>query len=63
MGGEWAFLGKRRMEEKEGVDFPGQKSCRSWRKDEGTWKALRGAGAVVGINMHIKAENLKVSYP
>ena len=47
-------------EEKERVDFPGQKSCSSWRKDEGTWKALRGAGAVVGINMHITAENLKI---
>lgn len=50
-------------EEKERVDFPGQKSCSSWRKDEGTWKALRGAGAVVGINMHITAENLKIPHP
>lgn len=50
-------------EEKEGVDFPGQKSCSSWRKDKGTWKALRGAGAVVGIDMHTKTENLKIPHP
>ena len=50
-------------EEEEGVDFPGQKNCSSWRKDQGTWKALRGAGAVVGINMHITAENLKIPHP
>lgn len=49
-------------EEKEGVDFPGQKSCSSWRKDKGTWKALRGAGVVVGIDMHTKTENLKIPH-